>query len=71
MKKTFQYHKPSELTLPKVSELREAASAYYELIERLVPDCPHRERALIDLEGVNMWAIKGIVCSDPESEVAA
>lgn len=70
MKKTYQYHKPSELTLPKITELREAASAYHELIEKLVPESRERSVALTSLEQANMWAIKAIVCNDPESEVA-
>lgn len=70
MKKTFQYHKPSELTLPKITELREAASNFSELIEKLVP--PSRERAIAqtELESANMWAIKAIVINDPESEAS-
>jgi len=70
MKKTFQYHKPSELTLPKVTELREAASAYHDLIEKLVPASRERSIALTELESANMWAIKAIVINDPESEAS-
>lgn len=70
MRKTFQYHKPAELTLPKITKIREASSALSELIDELAPQSRERSIAQTKLEEANMWAIKSIVCNDPGSEVA-
>lgn len=70
MKKTFAYHKPSEAGLETIRELREAFSALHDKIEAVAPHTRERSIALTELETSAMWAIKSVVCNDPESEVA-
>jgi hypothetical protein len=70
MKKTYAYHKPSPAGLEKISRLRQAFSDLHDLIEREAPNSRERSVALTNLETTAMWAIKAVVCNDPESEVA-
>lgn len=70
MKKTFAYHKPSEAGLASITELRELFSHVHDEITRLAPDSREKSVALTNLETTAMWAIKAVVCNDPESEVA-
>lgn len=70
MLKTFAYHKPSADGLEKIRTLREGFST---LMDRVIEICPtSRERsiALTEMETCAMWAIKSVVCNDPESEIA-
>jgi len=69
MKKTYAYHKPSVDGLEKITALRTAFSELHYLIERLAPESRERSVSLTNLETTAMWAIKAIVCNDPESEV--
>lgn len=69
MLKTFAYHKPSTAGLDKISKLREAFSTLYQQIEVLAPNSREKSVALTKLETTAMWAIKAVVCNDPESEV--
>ena len=69
MKKTYQYHKPSEAGLDKIKQLREAFSNLHDLIEDVAPSSRERSVALTELETSAMWAIKSVVCNDPESVV--
>lgn len=70
MKKTFAYHKPSAAGLEKITELRQIFSALHDSIERICPHSRERSVALTELETTAMWAIKSVVCNDPQSEVA-
>lgn len=70
MKKTFAYHKPSEGGVKKIAELRELFSQVSDKIEELCPKCRETSVAQTNLETTAMWAIKAVVCNDPESEVA-
>lgn len=70
MKKTFAYHKPGAFGLEKITKLREAFSRLHDEIESLAPSSRERAVALTNLETTAMWAIKAVVCNDPESEVA-
>lgn len=70
MRKTFSYHKPSEAGLSKITQLREAYSKLQDLVDEVCPQSRERSIACTDLEGSAMWAIKSVVCNDPESEVA-
>lgn len=70
MKKTFAYHKPSADGLDRITQLREAFSELHDTIERLAPNSREKSVALTNLETTAMWAIKAVVCNDPESEVA-
>jgi hypothetical protein len=70
MLKTFAYHKPSAEGLAKIAQLREAFSGLHDLISELAPVSRERSVAITELETSAMWAIKAVVCNDPESEVA-
>lgn len=70
MKKTFAYHKPSDGGLEKITKLREAFSVLHDQIEALAPSSREKAVALTNLETTAMWAIKAVVCNDPESVVA-
>lgn len=69
MKKTYAYHKPSEAGLAKITQLRKLFSGVQDQIEQLAPQSRERSVALTNLEQTAMWAIKAVVCNDPESEV--
>lgn len=68
-KKTFNYHKPSEEGLKKITELREAFSKISDLIETNCGNNRERAIAITNLETTAMWAIKAVVFNDPKSEV--
>jgi hypothetical protein len=70
MKKTYAYHKPSTNGLETITKLRETFSAIHETIEQICPNSRERSVALTHLETAAMYAIKAVVCNDPESEVA-
>lgn len=70
MKKTYQYHKPSSDGLEKITVLRELFSQVHDQIDTLAPASREKSVALTKLEETAMWAIKAVVCNDPESEVA-
>lgn len=70
MLKTFAYHKPGEGGLEKIRQLREAFSALHEKINELAPQSRERSVALTELETAAMWAIKAVVCNDPESVIS-
>lgn len=71
MIKTFAYHKPSADGLEKISKLREAFSALHDAVSEIAPNSREKSVALTNLETTAMWAIKAVVCNDPESEVAS
>ena len=70
MRKTYAYHKPSVAGIDKIAKLRKAFSDLHDQIEELAPKCREQSVALTNLETTAMWAIKAVVCNDPESEVA-
>lgn len=70
MKKTYAYHKPSSAGIDKIARLRQAFSDLHDLVEELSPKSREQSVALTNLETTAMWAIKAVVCNDPESEVA-
>lgn len=69
MLKTFAYHKPGPEGLAKINELRELFSTVSEKINELCPNSRERSVALTELETTAMWAIKAVVCNDPQSEI--
>lgn len=70
MNKTYAYHKPSANGVERIKKLREAFSELHYLIEFTSPfSSRERSIALTHLEDSAMWAIKSIVCNDPESVV--
>jgi hypothetical protein len=70
MHKTYAYHKPSQAGLEKVAKLRKAFSDLHDLLDDLAPVSREKSVAFTNLETTAMWAIKAVVCNDPESEVA-
>lgn len=68
-KKTFAYHKPSADGLKEIAKLRKAFSELHDLIEATCPHSREKSVALTELETTAMWAIKAVVCNDPESVV--
>lgn len=70
MEKTYAYHKPSDAGLDKIRTLREAFSQLHNLIKETAPDSREKAVALTNLETTAMWAIKAVVCNDPQSEIA-
>ena len=71
MRETYQYHKPSEEGLDKITKLRQAFSDLHDLIEMHAPSSREKSVAITNLETAAMWAIKALVYNDPESEVTA
>lgn len=69
MKKTYAYHKPSQEGLETIQMFRQAYSAMHATIEKFAPDSRERSIALTNLETSAMWAIKAVVCNDPNSEI--
>lgn len=69
MKKTYAYHKPSNAGLEKIAKLRKAFSDLHDLIEELTPPSREKSVAFTNLETTAMWAIKAVVCNDPESQI--
>lgn len=69
MKKTYAYHKPSNNGLEKIRLLREKFSDLHDFIEAVCPASREKSVALTNLETTAMWAIKAVVCNDPESVV--
>lgn len=71
MKKTYAYHKPSTAGIEKIATLRRAFSDLHDLIEATAPASREKSVVLTNLETTAMWAIKAVVCNDPESVVDA
>jgi len=69
--KTYAYHKPGEKSLEKITELRRAFSDLHSLVNDMAPNSREKSVAFTKLEEAAMWAIKSVVCNDPESEVAS
>lgn len=70
MHKTYAYHKPSTAGLDKITQLRNAFSELHDKIEALAPASREKAVAFTNLETAAMWAIKSVVCNDPQSEAA-
>lgn len=69
--KTYAYHKPSKDGLDRIGRLRRAFSELHDLIEEVAPGSREKSVAFTQLETAAMWAIKAVVCNDPESVVEA
>lgn len=67
--KTYAYHKPSKEGLEKIAKLRKGFSDLHDLIKEIAPESREKSVAFTNLETSAMWAIKAVVCNDPESEV--
>jgi non-homologous end joining protein Ku len=66
--KPFAYHKPSKDGLERITTLREGFSTLKQIIEQTVINSRERSVAITELETAAMWAIKGVVFNDPDSE---
>lgn len=53
---TFDYLKPTDSQLADMKEVREAASDYWEVLNRIVPDGPDKTYLMRKLREVAMWA---------------
>lgn len=69
MKKTYAYHNPSSAGTERIALLRKRFSELHDEILALAPESRERSVALTNLETTAMWAIKAVVCNDPESQV--
>lgn len=67
MPNPFAYYKPSDLTQKKIKDVRDAYTFIHQLLLSL-PESRERSVAITELETSCMWAIKGLVINDPESE---
>lgn len=67
MLKTFAYHKPSEESLVKITKLREAYSILAEVLNENATPSREKSIAMTHLEDSAMWAVKSVVCNDPNS----
>ncbi len=67
--KAYLYHKPSEKGLDKIRQLRVAFAMMDDLIRVLSVVSREQACAITNLETAAMWAIKAVVCNDPESTV--
>lgn len=55
-KSTFGYLSPSDNQVDRMSEAREAAAEYADVLEATVPDGPDKTYLLRQLREVSMWA---------------
>lgn len=69
MRKSYAYHKPSQAGLETIAKLRQAFSDLHDLVESVAPAGREKAIAFTNLETAAMWAIKAVVCNDPDSEV--
>lgn len=70
MKKTYAYHKPSAKGMASINEIRQLFSDLHGRLELLCPQGREKAITFTNLETAAMWAIKSVVCNDPESEVS-
>lgn len=56
----FEYQKPTEEHVAKITEVREACKTLHDVLLTL-PECRERSLAITKLEEASMWANKGIV----------
>ncbi len=61
MKNLFEYQKPTDEQIGRISIVRELCLITYEVILAEVPDSPQRDIAITKLEEASMWANKAIV----------
>lgn len=67
--KPYAYHKPSPEGLAKINRLREHFSEGERLIREICGNTRQGAVAITNNEQTAMWAIKGVVFNDPNSEV--
>ena len=58
----FTYHSPTEDQIPLYAELRQAAKAYAEVANRVVPDGADKTAAMRSLRTTNMAFHQAIAC---------
>jgi hypothetical protein len=69
MVKTYAYHKPDDVCAKKIEDLRLFYSNLHTILEGMCPKSRELSVALTNLEQSAMWAIKSLVCNDPNSKV--
>lgn len=69
MSKTFMHHTPSADGMEKIKVLRKAYADLNKVIDELVPNSRQKSVAITELETSAMWAIKGVIFTDENSEV--
>lgn len=67
--KTYNYHKPSDDGLERVTKIRKAFTELDTLIKELAPSSRELSVAITNLEQAAMWAIKAVVVNDPKSVI--
>lgn len=67
--KTYAHHKPSEAAIGDIRKLRQAFSDLDGLIRKVCPQGRELSVGIRHLETSAMWAIKSVVCNDPNSVV--
>lgn len=67
--KTYAHHTPDDRALSHIRRVRRAFSRLHEDLAMLCPQSRELSVALTNLETAAMWAIKAIVCNDPNSKV--
>lgn len=53
---TFEYLKPTDEQIKLMAVVREAAKAYCEILERMLPDGPDKTYMIRNLRSNAMWA---------------
>jgi hypothetical protein len=69
MNKTFLHHTPTRDALEKIKQLRIAYTQLHDLLDATCYHSRELSKAKTELEDSAMWAIKSIVCNDPQSKV--
>lgn len=69
MLKTYAHHKPTPQAIEDIRQIRLAFSELHEKLDKLCVSGREKAVAITHLETAAMWAIKAVVCNDPESEV--
>lgn len=59
IKNPFEYQKPSENAVAKITEVREKCKELYALLQTM-PGCRENSVSITKLEEVSMWANKAI-----------
>jgi len=65
--KTFAYHKPSEASLARITELRELFTHVDRKLKELCGPGRELSIAITNNEQTAMWAVKAVVFNDPTS----
>lgn len=70
MKHPFEYQKPDDDQVRRITTIREGCRQLYDLLLANLPNCRERSLAITKLEEVSMWANKGVVFAPAPEEGA-